>query len=59
MVSLDLLDLPDEKVIEVSMDWRDYLDVPVKRENPVEMESWEFQDCEDRRVHREYVSFLD
>jgi hypothetical protein len=58
-VSLDLLDLPDGRVIEVSTDWRDCLDVPARKENLAEMESWESQDCEDRLVHREYVSFFD
>lgn len=52
-VSLDLLDLLDERVIVVSMGWKDCLDVLVKKENPVGMEAWEFQDCEDRLVHRE------
>jgi len=52
-VSLDLLDLPDGRVIEVSTDWKDCLDVPAKKESPAGMESWESQDCEDRLVHRE------
>jgi len=52
-VSLDLLDLLDGKVIEVSTVWRDCLDVLAKRETPAGMESWESQDCVDRPVHRE------
>lgn len=55
MVSLDLLDLLDEKVIEVLMDWKDFLDAPAKKEKPVEMDRWVSQDYEDLLDHREVV----
>lgn len=53
MVFLDLLDLLDEKVIEVLMDWKDFLDATERKENPVEMDRWVFLDYEDLLDHRE------
>lgn len=55
MVSLDLPDLLDEKVIEVLTDWKDFLDDPVKKENPVEMDLWVLQVYEGLLVHQVVV----
>lgn len=58
MVSLALLDLLDEKVIEVLMDWKDFLDAPARKENLVEMDQWVSLDYVDLLDHREYVLFF-
>lgn len=41
------------KVIEVTTDWTVFLVGQDKKENPVMMDLWGFQDCEDHLVHQE------
>lgn len=53
MVFLDLQDLLDERVIEVSTDWKVLLDDPAEKENQAGMDRWEYQDYEDLLDHRE------